>query len=1083
MKILFKYSISQRLVATALLVLFVIGSVYPDSFNKYVGQSFVLPIPKCPVSSGFVNSWSYSCSSTNINITNRGNSNPSEAVITSYFDGSLTIECFFQYIYYVNNIPRSGTSREYHRVTCNSNNISISGSKNRLTIGETVQLSYRFSTTTYNAQPVITWRSTSNAVSVNSGLVTALNPGKATITATSNLGNNVASYEIEVMNPNPVSVKITPTTNSIYCDSGLQLYASVSPSEAPQSVSWSLLSGSSNATISNGGFVRGLSPGIITVKATAANGVFATKDITVIEPAFSYTGSTPSNDAANITAFIKPSVSYSLDIYKGSNFSAIMLQNIDKGINVSGTPSCSGHDLTFLPSKPLDPQTNYKLTIPANAIKNKWNTHYASEVNVSFKTGEWEKLGLTTSIKSGFISPGEKLTLKASVASARIYYTLDGSLPTEHSSLYSDVIILETNTKLRAVAVLDGYKNSDIVSEDYLLTNVNVVKRFPDIDTKMYEYKDVNPYITYSNIIEPSENLNGVTLIKDGRETINGHVIVADSSIFYIPETPLRIGCRYEISIPADAIKTWQGESNDATSWSFVTGDYVTGIAMGGPELAMATKTDGSFQTWGMLYKSGNVADGSYSMALQLSPSSFTNNDFRSISSGYMHHAIVKNDGSLWMWGRQYCGEFGNNSTTGSAKPLMVMDGVQSVSCGGQTTAIIMDDGSLWMCGRNDFGQIGDSTVENRLIPVKIMDNVVSAVAGWCNSYAVKEDGSLWAWGRNDKNQLGNGTTEDSWIPVKVMENVHFISACSTESQWVAVIKNDGTLWVWGETQPSPTELLYDVKSVAVGVDYVEAIKKDGSLWAFGNNAFGQLGNGTTIAATKPIKIMDGVAEVVSGGQTTMVLMNDGSVLTWGRNNFGTIGNGSLPSLTAHITSPIEVFEGHTSSPLIGVASRKSAYSLDVGTMNVIDALPVPLNATYNDLSWASSNENVASVSQRGVVTGLSPGVATLTIKIKSKEGKDLSANFKVTVTTNLNNGDVNGDGKVNAIDLNAIVNYILERRTFPFSFVEKAADLNGDQKINAIDVNMVTNMILGRSAPKNAEAQKSIYVGVLEKK
>ena len=58
-------------------------------------------------------------------------------------------------------------------------------------------------------------------------------------------------------------------------------------------------------------------------------------------------------------------------------------------------------------------------------------------------------------------------------------------------------------------------------------------------------------------------------------------------------------------------------------------------------------------------------------------------------------------------------------------------------------------------------------------------------------------------------------------------------------------------------------------------------------------------------------------------------------------------------------------------------------------------------------------------------------------------------------------NGDVNGDGKINAIDLNAIVNYILERRSFPFSFNEKAADLNGDNKINAIDVNTITNMIL----------------------
>lgn len=83
--------------------------------------------------------------------------------------------------------------------------------------------------------------------------------------------------------------------------------------------------------------------------------------------------------------------------------------------------------------------------------------------------------------------------------------------------------------------------------------------------------------------------------------------------------------------------------------------------------------------------------------------------------------------------------------------------------------------------------------------------------------------------------------------------------------------------------------------------------------------------------------------------------------------------------------------------------------------------------------------------------------------------------------------GDVNSDGKINAIDLNAIVNYILERRTFPFTFVEKAADLNNDGKINAIDVNMITNIILnGTSSASNVKAQRvmaPIFVGVIEER
>ena len=79
--------------------------------------------------------------------------------------------------------------------------------------------------------------------------------------------------------------------------------------------------------------------------------------------------------------------------------------------------------------------------------------------------------------------------------------------------------------------------------------------------------------------------------------------------------------------------------------------------------------------------------------------------------------------------------------------------------------------------------------------------------------------------------------------------------------------------------------------------------------------------------------------------------------------------------------------------------------------------------------------------------------------------------------------GDVNGDGKLNAIDLNAIVNYILEHRNFPFTFVEKAADLNADDKINAIDVNALTNLILRGEAPQSAKKQMPIMVGTLEER
>ena len=100
-----------------------------------------------------------------------------------------------------------------------------------------------------------------------------------------------------------------------------------------------------------------------------------------------------------------------------------------------------------------------------------------------------------------------------------------------------------------------------------------------------------------------------------------------------------------------------------------------------------------------------------------------------------------------------------------------------------------------------------------------------------------------------------------------------------------------------------------------------------------------------------------------------------------------------------------------------------------------------------------------------------------------SSEGYETECVKSTLTVSAYSPGDVNDDGKVNAIDLNAIVNYILEHRNFPFAFVEKAADLNADGKINAIDVNAVTNMILRGDAPQNSKKPASLWVGELEER
>ena len=911
--------------------------------------------------------------------------------------------------YYRNGTSSSGSNRavdDWKVIVKDNSTVYLDQNSLTLSPGESQYIRASASNSSYAGS--YTWTSSNPSVAYISGSgnhvrVVAQNSGSSTIMVKLDNGNT-AQCNISVRTIDVSNASISPSSKALSIDETASLSLLVSPSNATVTSKTWKSKNRNVASVNSSGIITGVSEGKTEVYCIVNGSITSSScEVRISKPSFTLRSSSPVDNATGQAVFTQPSLTFCRQVFEGDNFSNISLKN-NEGRVVTGTASLSGSTLTFTPSAPLSPKTKYNYFVPAQAVKDKYG-NYNSAINIVFTTGELQKLNLTVSTKERFLSKGDRIVLTSNGKNVYIYYTLDGSVPTTKSAIYKEAIVVNNDIQLRAIAMGNGYKNSELLSQDYYITNVDGVKKFPNVNTILYEYKDVNPYITFSNKVKASASVKDVKLKKNGTEDIEGRIVVADSSIFFVPKAPLELGCSYKMIIPTDAIKTPQGESNNETSWSFCTGNYVTHIEMG-PELAIATKTDGTIQTWGTLFKSGNTNDGSCSLISQTTPSVFLTDDVKAISSGYMHHAIIKKDGSLWMWGRQYCGESGNNSTVGSAKPIKVQDDIVAVSCGGQTTGFVKNNGSLWMCGRNDFGQVGDNSTINRNVPTKVLDDVKSISVGWGVSYAIKKDGSLWAWGRNDNHQLGIETTEDQLLPVKIMDDVAIVSSSATESNWAAAIKTDGTLWIWGKEYAIPTKKMYDVSSVIVGVDYVEAIRKDGTLWAFGNNKFGQVGNGTVTAQTTLVKIMDDVAEVASSGETTIINRLNGSVWSWGRNDKGLLGDGTTPSLTDFRAKPKQIIEGRNYSVLYGISSRKSTYYISVGEQNVIDAIPVPLNAVYKDLSWSSKNTNVASVDGQGVVTAVSAGETNIVANIKNSKGTKYSMTCRVIVS---NATDIDG--------------------------------------------------------------------------
>lgn len=225
----------------------------------------------------------------------------------------------------------------------------------------------------------------------------------------------------------------------------------------------------------------------------------------------------------------------------------------------------------------------------------------------------------------------------------------------------------------------------------------------------------------------------------------------------------------------------------------------------------------------------------------------------------YDYILALKNDGTVWAWGRNLYGQLGDGTTTTRYEPVQVknISGIVDIVVGGynqiqnEYAIAIKNDGTLWAWGRNDNGCLGVGNAKDQHIPVKLVDEngvelteVVSVKVGTYHRVALKSDGTVWAWGKNDYGQLGDGTNTQSFVPKKV--------------------KN-----------------LSGVISIGVGYYHSLVLKNDGTVWSWGNNEKGQLGNNEDMNSDTPVRIF-GLNNVIAiGAETIVSIFMDSEYRLW----------------------------------------------------------------------------------------------------------------------------------------------------------------------------------------------------------
>ncbi len=97
---------------------------------------------------------------------------------------------------------------------------------------------------------------------------------------------------------------------------------------------------------------------------------------------------------------------------------------------------------------------------------------------------------IKSSLDSGLVEENSTVTLSTLTEGATIYYTTDGSTPTESSSLYSAPVAVNTDMTFKAVAIKTGLDNSDVLVREFTVNSSLGAKTISEIQGEGH----VSPY-------------------------------------------------------------------------------------------------------------------------------------------------------------------------------------------------------------------------------------------------------------------------------------------------------------------------------------------------------------------------------------------------------------------------------------------------------------------------------------------------------------------------------------------------------------------------------------------------------------
>jgi alpha-tubulin suppressor-like RCC1 family protein len=232
---------------------------------------------------------------------------------------------------------------------------------------------------------------------------------------------------------------------------------------------------------------------------------------------------------------------------------------------------------------------------------------------------------------------------------------------------------------------------------------------------------------------------------------------------------------------------------------------------------------------------------------------------------------------SVRCWGKNDKGQLGDGTVVNKTTPTTVLGltgsqaaDIVSLDAGFDHTCAVMDTGAVKCWGNNATGQLGLTSPSSTHTPMDspFVANAETVTAGSGFTCLTDTDDEIQCFGTNSDFQLGYEGPDSEFPVLKAAGVAKATSVESGGSHSCSMAPGSFKLSCWGRNDESQLGVTGGSKAgevfplgstvmadTALGGSHTCALQRDTILKCWGSNTSGQLGNGSTVAATAPISI------------------------------------------------------------------------------------------------------------------------------------------------------------------------------------------------------------------------------------